>query len=467
MKSLIKIYSRYILAAILLILLLLFANIAFFLFTIIHYATYYNGSLITGNMDDIAREMIYIPDENNGNPYLSETGMQLIKQNNYVFVFILSPQGDIVWEWNLPSELPTHYAIGDIASLSKWYLKDYPVKTWRNGDYLMVCGQARHSSWKYNIEMPESFMEHLPYYFMYGIIVNLLIILLVILIAGYRLYQSLRPIANGMKILADGDTVSLPERGITSELCSQLNKTSRILEEQKEELNKRDNARTEWISGVSHDIRTPLSMIMGYADSLSADTSLSDEQRQQTEIVKHQSIVIKKLIEDLNLTSKLEYHMQPLRIEKFKPAPFLRSLVASYLNDGLDSRYDIDLILSENFENIYMQGDKALLSRTINNLIGNSIKHNPGGCHIRITAALLNNKVSSISISDNGIGIPEQIIQILEGKTMLQNNTPHIMGLRIARQIVISHQGNFYFGRDRHSIIMEFPVKNPAASNGE
>lgn len=275
------------------------------------------------------------------------------------------------------------------------------------------------------------------------------------------LYQSLRPLADGMKILAGGNTVSLPEKGITSELCSQLNKTSRILEEQKQALDKRDNARAEWISGISHDIRTPLSMIMGYADSLSAaDTSLSNEQHQQSEIIKHQSIVIKKLIEDLNLTSKLEYHMQPLRIEKLMPAPFLRSIVASYLNDGLDGRYDIDLTISENSENIYIQGDRSLLSRTINNLIGNSIKHNPDGCHIRITAALLHNNVLSVSISDNGTGIPEQVIQILEGKTIPRDIAPHIMGLRIARQIVFSHQGNFYFSRDRHSIIMELPVNN-------
>ena len=88
-----------------------------------------------------------------------------------------------------------------------------------------------------------------------------------------------------------------------------------MLEQQRWNLEKRDTARTEWISGVSHDIRTPLSMVMGYADNLENDAALPEEARKQAGIIKEQSLKIKTLIEDLNLTSKLEYQMQPLRME--------------------------------------------------------------------------------------------------------------------------------------------------------
>ncbi len=465
MKSLMKIYSRYILTACLLIILLAIVNILLFLGTVLYHSDFYQGSPVTGTISDIAEQILCIPSENNGNPFLPEEGIALLQSHNYCFSFLLSPTGDVVWEWQVPEEFPDRFSAADISAFSKWYLQDYPVKTWRYGDHLLVCGHGKYSVWKHYIEFPETFMEHLISYLGYALISNLIILLSILLIAGFRFYSSLRPLIQGVDALADGNALSLAEKGVIAELCGKLNRTSRILKKQKDALTKRDNARTEWISGVSHDIRTPLSMIMGYADSLSADSALSAEQHKQAEIIKTQSMVIRKLIEDLNLTSRLEYHMQPLRISKFLLAPFLRALTASHLNDRLKTGYDIELGISEDFRTIYMEGDEPLLNRAVNNLINNSIQHNPAGCHIRISATLLNDHVCSVCIHDNGIGIPEQVIRTLEGKTPDSDSQPHIMGLRIAKQIVLSHRGNFYFSTDRHSVIMELPVLNGSPCN--
>lgn len=474
MKSLMRIYSRYILTACLLLVLLLAANILFLVGCTLHYAAYHQGSLILGNIDDIAEEIVRHPGENKGEPFLSEKGIRLVQKSQYCFAFILSPSGDIIWQWKMPEEFPSHFSIGDVASFSKWYLYDYPVKTWRYEDYLLVCGQPRHSAWKYHLEFPEAFMDNLGLYFRNMLLINLFLLTLVLLIAGCRFSASLRPLAQGIDRLAEGNAVSLPEKGLTAGLCERLNQTSRILTEQKEALAQRDNARTEWISGVSHDIRTPLSMVMGYADSLSNNCSLSPLQHREADIIKQQSLVIKKLIEDLNLTSKLEYHMQPLKAEAFLLAPFLRSLVVAYLNEMQGKNYDIELNIQDELESTYMNGDKALLGRAMDNLIGNSIRHNPRGCSIAVSAMLLNSSVCSVCIRDDGIGIPEQVVQALTGETSSQDSLssaeapspekPHIMGLRIARQIVLSHQGNFYFSTDRHGILMEFPVKEKLPS---
>lgn len=458
MKSLIKIYRRYILTALLIIILLILCNIAVFLSMFFKYSKYYNGIIVIGNMNDIAESILWTDEGKNSSPYLSEEGIALMQLDKYIFAFILSPDGNMVWEWNVPDSLPVQYSSADIASMSKWYLQDYPVKVWRYEDYLLVCGQERNSAWKYNLQFPQAFMNGLVDYFGYGILLNLSVILGIILIAGYLFYRSLRPITKGIDDLAEGNTVSLPEKGIISEICRKLNKTSLTLEEQRDALNKRDNARTEWISGVSHDIRTPLSMIMGYADSLSADTSLSEEHRRQAEIIMHQSTTIKNLISDLNLTSKLEYNMQPLRLEPILLSAFLRSAAASFLNEGLEECYSITLAISEDMEKVTISGDQKLLMRVFHNLIGNSIQHNPNGCQIDLTATMLGSLACFISIRDDGCGIPKQIIQILEGKTQPHNSAPHIMGLRIAKQIILSHHGNFHFSQDGHAVIIELPV---------
>ncbi len=159
--------------------------------------------------------------------------------------------------------------------------------------------------------------------------------------------------------------------------------------------------------------------------------------------------------------------MQPLRTEPFLLAPFLRSLTAAYLNEMPGKNYEIELNMPDNLENIYIDGDKALLNRAMKNLIGNSIRHNPPGCHITVSAMLLNSHACSVCIRDNGSGIPDAVIQALEENTPAsggghaESSAPdkvHVMGLRIARQVILSHQGNFYFSTDRCGIFMELPV---------
>ena len=67
---------------------------------------------------------------------------------------------------------------------------------------------------------------------------------------------------------------------------------------------------------MSHDIRTPLSIVMGYAGQLENDKRLPEEDRQKATVIVKQSKRMRNLINDLNLASKLEYNMQPVRMEK-------------------------------------------------------------------------------------------------------------------------------------------------------
>lgn len=77
-------------------------------------------------------------------------------------------------------------------------------------------------------------------------------------------------------------------------------------------MQKKETARANWISGVSHDIRTPLSMVMGYAGQIEENEALPEADRKKARIIRQQSIKMKNLINDLNLASKLEYNMQPI-----------------------------------------------------------------------------------------------------------------------------------------------------------
>ena len=75
---------------------------------------------------------------------------------------------------------------------------------------------------------------------------------------------------------------------------------------------------------------------------MSEDSHLSDEARKQADIIFRQAQKLKQLIADLNLTSKLEYAMQPLKLEKLDILELIRQIVIDFLNNGWDEKYKIE-----------------------------------------------------------------------------------------------------------------------------
>lgn len=467
MKSLLKIYGKYIGATWGIILLLIMTNIGIFCWII--------GEQVVGGEPVIGQgigklESMGLKEDADGKLSLTQEGREYLVKNRFLFLMVLSEEGDVIYGWNLPGDLKTHYTISEIASFSRWYLNDYPVKVWGTEKGLLVAGGEKNSMWKYMLEWPENLMRRIGKYVFITLEINLLVIVCVIFFLGYRYYRSLLPLTEGIAALSANQGTYLPEKGVTAPLAAQVNQTSNLLERQREALNKRDAARTEWIAGISHDIRTPLSVIVGYADELEHNESISREDKNRAAAIKIHSLKIKQLIEDLNLTSKLEYHMQPLRIKPFYPAALLRRLAAEKINGGLEEQYDLILEIQDSLEGMVFQGDEELIARAVGNLLNNSIEHNPAGCHISISGSR-EGGYCVLQVSDDGCGIPEEVKAYLEqqngdGKQFrreeigptAQKKEPHIMGLRIAKQIVLAHKGNFQIKEEGHTVRLALPV---------
>lgn len=276
------------------------------------------------------------------------------------------------------------------------------------------------------------------------LVLNTIAAVLLALLLGLRLFRSLKPLAKGIEDMAEKRPVELFTNGLLGDLAAGINKTSAQLVKQETALAKRDNARTTWIAGVSHDIRTPLSLVMGYASQLEDDTELPPSKREQAGIIRSQSERIKTLVNDLNLASKLEYDMQPIRKTTIMPAALLRSITADFLNNGLDPIYSIDLLVSGNAQNAMVTGDKELLRRAVSNLISNSVSHNPNGCTIKVTLESGNGNCS-IQVSDNGVGFTPESLNKLRLEAGLAELENHGLGLTIVQQIVKAHGGTSEF----------------------
>ncbi len=389
-------------------------------------------------------------------PFLMQPSGEAYLRRYYEFLLILDDHGDVIFSWNQPEDIPDHYSLGDVAGFSRWYLQDYPVRVWQGDRGLLVAAEPKGSRWKHGVEFSEGFMENLGRYLITFLTVNLLVVLFSVIVLGYSYYRSLKPLSEGIKALSENRNIQLKEKGVTSQLAEQLNRASRLLWQQRRALENRDTARTEWIAGVSHDIRTPLSVIVGYADEFTQKENLSLEEKRKAETIKTQSLRISQLIEDLNLTSKLEYQMQPLRIRTIYPARLLRKLTAERLNEGIGEQYDLSLEIQPQLEQITLEGDEALMERAVRNLIDNSIRHNPSGCRIWIYGSMVKGQVV-ISVLDDGKGIPKEVIQILQEESGTKEK-PHIMGLRIVKQIASAHKGGFRITEEGHCVKLFFPM---------
>ena len=373
---------------------------------------------------------------------LTDDAIQTLRQYN-IWAMYLTPSGECFWTLDVPEEVPHNYSVQDVALFSKGYLEDYPVFVWNTDEGLLVLGYPKDSYMKltsnyYSIEA----IQKIPFYVTGMLGMDVLCLFLAYYFSKRRIIQNTEPIVEAIETLADGKPASLHIDGELSEIAGSVNKASLILSRQNE-------ARTNWISGVSHDIRTPLSMIMGYAGRIAADETASRGIREQAEIVRKQSAKIKELVQDLNLVSQLEYEMQPLHKEQIRLSKLIRSYVAELLNSGISDTYTIEIDIVPEAENAMLECDARLISRAINNLIQNSIKHNPQGCKILLSLKYTEETLT-LSVADNGVGLTPEKLQELEGKPHYMESTDerldlrHGLGLLLVRQIVEAHHGTLF-----------------------
>jgi len=390
---------------------------------------------------------------------------QRLLERHQAWVMLLDEQGQVNWSLSLPPEIPRSYNVIDVAKFARYYLMEYPVYVWERSEGLLVMGYPKHTYGKYQLDLLADWLRSLPLRILLLLLCNIALALVVSVLIGTRLIRSIRPLIEGMHALARGERVALESGGILQDLSSSINSTSRMLQDKDEALKARDEARSNWIAGISHDIRTPLSMILGYASELEERDELAAEARQQASIIRRQGERLRSLVSDLNLVSMLEYEMQPLQLKPIRPSVLARQVVSDFLNDGLDERYAISLQVEE--ESVATMGDERLLYRALTNLIHNSLRHNPEGCAIEVrTGRTAGGGECYIEVSDDGRGIARAdladvvLLPYAEGRKR-HAGPGHGLGLPMVARIARAHRGELLLDSDEGQglrAVMKLPV---------
>ena len=394
---------------------------------------------------------------------LSEEVSEKLNSQDVWAILIDNGTLEVVWHTdNLPDTVPMRYTVSDIADLTRGYIDGYPTFTSGTDNGLIVVGYPKDSFWKHLWPSWDyQLIAHAPQTALSIIAINLTAIFIIYAAANTKLLKSVKPITNGIQALSTGEPVHVREKGLLSEVSVHINKTSEVLQSQKYQLWKKETARANWIAGVSHDIRTPLSMVMGYASQLEVSAHLTDDERKMAAVILKQSERIKNLVSDLNLATKLEYNMQPINARQENAVAIVRQVAVNFINTNIDSKYSIEWITDEALSACFVNADRDLLKRAVSNLIQNCLNHNESGCTIYVSVEAAQNNCI-IRIEDNGIGATDEQIEQLDTAPhymVCDTNTTeqrHGLGLLIVKQIAASHHGTTVI---EHSRFGGFEVK--------
>ena len=198
--------------------------------------------------------------------------------------------------------------------------------------------------------------------------------------------------------------------------------------------------RSELLANVSHDIRTPLSSIYGYVETMliKKDTLSKEEHEKYLNTTLQSTEKLKTMVDELFELSKLENNEQKLNLEVFDISEIIQDAIAGFKMDAAKKGISINTILPDSKPKVL--ADLALMDRVLNNLLSNAIKHCDNGGEVSLSVEIKNDRIM-LSIADNGSGIsPEDLPHIFnrfhKGKTTKPGTG---LGLAIVKRILEMH----------------------------
>ncbi len=370
---------------------------------------------------------------------------------------VLDENGNEVYQQFKPASAPTHYTP---AELILDYRYSGAIKDETQGYTIYVARATRgERTFSYILGFsdrevvktvlainPLNFATNIAKVLIGAVLIVTLVITALAYFYGSHLATPLAELIEGIQRLARADySQGYRESGVYAPVFGSLNKLAAMLRSHEAVRRQMETAREEWIANISHDVKTPLSSLKGYAELLSDPEYHFEEQevRKYAHIILDKSLYMEQLIEDLRLTQRLQNAALPLKKERLNLVELLRETAIDLLNDP---RYTAaPLRFEPRNEEVWFEGDARLLQRAFTNLMLNALVHNPPGTPV--TISIEGGEPVCVIFQDEGKGIPpEEVERLFEryyrGTNTGEANNGSGLGMAIARQIVQAHGGS-------------------------
>jgi signal transduction histidine kinase len=305
---------------------------------------------------------------------------------------------------------------------------------------------------------------------------SIVLILLFGLYLARAVARPVREVAAGATRLAAGDLTARMSGSAPGEvgalmhafntMATSLEQSREELESQYERLQKSDRLKSELVSMVAHEFRTPLTSILGFTNVMRKRTLPEEQRAQYLSIVEEQARRLSALIDDFLDVQRIEDGRLELKQELVDIGQLLREEARAFEVQTAQHLLELDLPDEE----LPVYGDPSRLLQVLGNLISNAIKYSPDGGEVTLVGARRSDIVY-VGVRDHGVGIPVELqdrifTKFFRGDANARGIAGTGLGLALARDIVEAHGGRMGFSSvlNRGSTFwVELPTADRAA----
>ncbi|MFS0645347.1 sensor histidine kinase [Siminovitchia sp. 179-K 8D1 HS] len=408
---------------------------------------------------EILNEMKSEIDWKNHQLNLSEETLQKLNKENG-WVQLVDSTGKVVDEYGTKKQ-PTNYSIQNLDTLSQDQHHSTAAYFDQGTGQSIIVGT-------YNASTPTNLEGGLYNAISQGLLITFILVFLLLLLGtfwyarkfGVPLIMMMKWIEN----LGNGvfeqpydlqqHPVLLNKKGklkkkyrLYKDFIATLVQLTETLKRNESERLKATQTREEWITGISHDLKTPLASISGYSQMLESENYSWNEKetREFAKVISEKSSYMMELLEDLTLTYRLKNQALPIVKEKLDINEFIRRTIIYFINEPANK--EMKFIFQPYHESIPAFIDPKWFQRIIDNLIANAVKYNPPGTTITVSISLIEHHLVIIKIEDNGIGMNSETLDKLFQRYYRGTNTSGTssgtgLGMAITKQLVQLHNGS-------------------------
>jgi signal transduction histidine kinase len=382
--------------------------------------------------------------------------------NPTIEVYLLDPQGKILSFVVLDKKVKLHYI--SIEPIKK-FLRDKgrsliygddprnPGKTkifsaadvYENGNHLGYIYLVLASEESENIAtaLQESYLLKIG---VQSFTLTLGAAFIISLLVLWVLMKSLRSIIETVKKFSEGDLkerIPIRSTGELAQLSVTVNKMADTILRNMDELKEVDKLRRDLIANISHDIRTPISIIHGYIETLNMKLGTLDTHKQQeylNTIIKSTER-LKRIVNDLFELSKLESRQIKTKMDSFPMIDLLQDLSRKYMLMAQERNIDLEVELPSKM--LLVTADIGLIERVLQNLVDNAMNHTPKNGEVKVKIEETD-KLLNISVVNSGSGIAKDELPKIFDRYYRVENTNLTrgtgLGLAIVKNILEIHK---------------------------
>ncbi|HAV78777.1 MAG TPA: two-component sensor histidine kinase [Anaerolineae bacterium] len=273
---------------------------------------------------------------------------------------------------------------------------------------------------------------------LYGVLIGAVIALLLGIFLSRTLTRPIRELTHATHAVSEGDLtqrVSIRSNDELGELGKAFNKMSA-------ELSRSVNARKQMTADIAHELRTPLSLILGHAEAV--HDGVLPPTKENFEIIREEAVRLEHLVDDLRTLSLADAGELPISVRSVEPERLLKEVAMLYQIRTQKKNIKLELDIAAPLPPLEV--DTGRMTQVLTNILENALRHTPENGLIILSAKQVGEKVE-LAIQDSGPGLPpDEVERIFErfyraDSSRQRDNGGAGLGLAIAKSIVQAHNG--------------------------